>query len=111
MTNAAPIVMTHEEWINEAKTRFGKAPRGWKFVCPVCGYVQSINTFLELTDLSKDAILNVIAFSCVGRWVDEPASGFDTSSSPCDYAGGGLFRLNPVTVTLDGKNHQRFEFA
>jgi hypothetical protein len=30
---------------------------------------------------------------------------------PCDYAGGGLIRLNPVTVVDGDKTHDVFEFA
>jgi len=28
----------------------------------------------------------------------------------CDYAGGGLFKLNPVKVTSMGKEHELFAF-
>ncbi|MBA9071867.1 hypothetical protein FHR71_005660, partial [Methylobacterium sp. RAS18] len=31
---------------------------------------------------------------------------------PCNYAGGGLFKLNPVIVTgPDGSEHAMFDFA
>lgn len=46
---------------------------------------------------------NAVAFSCVGRWRDDV---------DCDYAGGGLFKLNPVVVTQeDGSTTQAFAFA
>ena len=34
------------------------------------------------------------------------------TGQPCNYSGGDLFRLNPVTVVFpDGEKHQVFEFA
>lgn len=44
-----------------------------------------------------------IAFSCVGR--RNPAF------TDCDYAGGGLFRLNPIKVVMpDGGISETFDF-
>ena len=53
-----------------------------------------------------------IAFSCVGRRLDGQ-DAFDDGKGPCTYAGGGLFKLNPVHVTRsdDGTVRQCFDFA
>ncbi len=90
--------MTQDEWGAEAKRRFGDDPMKWKFVCPVCGLVQSTQDYKD-----AGAPSTTVAFSCVGRWKE----GVD-----CNYAGGGLFRLNPVNVKHDdGEIVQAFNFA
>ena len=52
-----------------------------------------------------------MAFSCIGRTIGAKGKTFARAGGPCDYAGGGLIRLNPVAVELDGKVHQVFAFA
>lgn len=55
---------------------------------------------------------SAMAFSCIGRWLPEKSEAFSDSPGPCNYAGGGLFRLNPVTiVNADGTESQVFDFA
>jgi hypothetical protein len=99
---------THAEWLAEAKRRFGKSPAGWKFVCPSCGYVASGQEYKD-----AGAPIESIGFSCVGRWKLPAKQAFDPKGKgPCNYAGGGLIRLNPVkVVTPDGSEHEVFEFA
>jgi hypothetical protein len=101
---------TQEEWRAEAVKRFGKDHKQWKFICPVCKYVQSVQDYID-----AEAPQGAIGFSCVGRYVSESKEAFDVSvkeEGPCNYAGGGLFRLNPVKVILpDGSEEQAFAFA
>lgn len=100
--------MTHAEWLAEAEKRFGKDPMNWKFVCPSCGHVASVADWKAAGAPSTAA-----AFSCVGRWLTKAKDAFtDKGKGPCNYAGGGLFRINPVAVTFpDGVEHQAFAFA
>lgn len=106
-------VVTVEEWRAEAARLFGPDPMGWRFVCPVCGHVASVQDWKDAGAPEGEA-----AFSCVGRWLDQDVraaflvdSGPDVES-PCDYTGGGLFRLNPVKVLgEDGEEHATFAFA
>ena len=57
-----------------------------------------------------------IAFSCVGRHLPN-AGEFGQRPGPCNYAGGGLFAINPVTVAYPADahgaagEHRVFEFA
>lgn len=107
--------MTYEEWETEGEKRFGKDRKMWKFKCPVCGYVASAQDYLDVG--AEDGI----AFSCIGRWMDKKrdmmtVSKKSKSKSPCNYAGGGLFRLNPLKVidkNDDGTEeiHDLFAFA
>lgn len=100
--------ITHEEWEKEAIEKFGKDPLGWKFVCPMCGHIASIQDWKD-----AGASEGEVAFSCVGRRTKDPAKAFGggKKKGPCDYAGGGLFRVNPVHVEYDGGVRETFEFA
>lgn len=99
---------THKEWFAEAERRFGSKMNDWKFICPVCKHVQSGQDYKD-----AGAPEGTVAFSCVGRWIDGSRDAFEGEGpGPCTYAGGGLFRLNPVTVTqTDGAEIQAFDFA
>jgi len=100
------IEMTYAEWINEAKSRFGDDPKQWKFICPVCGYVASLREWRE-----AGAPIEAAAFSCVGRWKGAGTGFGKNMKGPCDYAGGGLFRLNPIRVIRGEEKHEVFAFA
>lgn len=98
--------LTHAEWLAEAVRRFGKDPKGWRFVCPSCGYVASGREWID-----RDAP-DMVAFSCVGRLVGNGKEMGDKTGGPCNYAGGGLFRLNPQAIKMDdGEVSHAFAFA
>ena len=99
--------MTLEEWRAKATELFGPDKMGWRFVCPACDHVASVRDWLAV-----GAPLNTAAFSCVGRWSGASRKAFAEGNGPCDYAGGGLFPINPVTVVCpDGVEIQAFAFA
>lgn len=100
--------VTYEEWLAEAKAKFGDDSMDWRFVCPVCKHEASVRDWKN-----AGAEEGEVAFSCIGRHMDKPRKAFEeTGKGPCNYAGGGLFRLNPVTVTGGpGGDHHVFEFA
>ena len=100
--------ITRENWLAEAAERFGKDPLKWAFVCPVCGGIQTVQDYKD-----AGAPQSAAGFSCVGRWVEGSQDAFEQNGpGPCNYAGGGLFRLNPVHITMpDGEVVQAFEFA
>lgn len=96
--------MTKSEWQAEGKRRFGDNHRDWKFKCPACGHVASVQDYKD-----AGAVAGHVAFSCIGRNLkDGPRKAFgEKGKGPCNYAGGGLIGLNPVEV--DGGHY--FEFA
>lgn len=104
--------ITHAEWTAEAKRRFGDDPMAWRFVCPSCGHVASVKDWRD-----AGAPEGAVAFSCIGRYTGDPKSATDKAfkqgCGPCNYTGGGLFRLNPVQVVLeaDGETIPTFAFA
>lgn len=110
--------VTLEDWQAEGRAKFGDDPKDWKFVCPSCGQVQSLRDFDSLGMPPRQS-QNIIAFSCVGRWNRKPGAhivhmGEPTHGHGCNYAGGGLFQINPVEVVIDAeKNETRatFEWA
>lgn len=95
--------MTKAEWDRQGERLFGKDRLAWRFICPCCGYVASVQDYLDAS-----APVGAIGFSCVGRWDRVcPRPVFEPGPGPCDYAGGGLFGMN--TVEVDGQKY--FEFA
>lgn len=105
--------LTSESWRKEAEARFGPYPLKWAFVCPACGHVATVADWKRV-----GAAEGEIAFSCIGRHIPGSRDAFSaTGPGPCNYAGGGLFRLNPVrVVTTDPEKgttiqHDIFEFA
>jgi hypothetical protein len=95
----------HAEWVAEATALFGDDPRRWRFVCPSCEHACSVQDWKD-----AGAAEGQVAFSCIGRNTGSAARLFE-KPGPCDYAGGGLFGLNPVIVVMeDGKERPTFEF-
>lgn len=109
MTPTNPRTVTETEWRAEGERLFGPDQMQWRFVCPVCGHVAAVQDWKN-----AGATEGAAAFSCVGRWIEGSKQAFTRGSGgPCNYAGGGLFRLNPVTVVRDGDPNTRtnvFEF-
>ena len=98
--------MTFAEWNAEGERRFGSDRMLWRFVCPSCGHVASVADWKAV-----GAPEGAVAFSCVGRYLPH-CSEMCVKPGPCNYAGGGLIGLNPVTVSdMDGKLHDLFAFA
>lgn len=109
--------MTHEQWLNKAVRLYGEDPLKWKFKCPVCETVQTGQDFID-QGATKDDVRTSIAVECVGRWMPEKQKAFDNRTGkikkgePCNYAGYGLLKLNPVAVEFeDGKIFHAFDFA
>ena len=89
--------MTHQEWWEKGEQLFGTDIMLWKFVCPSCGHVASVQDYKD-----AGAPEGAVAFSCVGRYLPKSNEAFGgPGSGPCNYTGGGLIRLNPVDV--DGR--------
>jgi len=105
-SDRTPTTLTHEQWKAEAQRRFGVDHLDWRFVCPACGHVSSVRDWRD-----AGAPVNAAASSCVGRWLPSQREAFGEGPGPCNYAGDGLFKLNPVTVEHDGKTFQMFAFA
>jgi hypothetical protein len=96
------LTVSLEEFHATARARFGNDPMGWRFVCPSCGHIAAVRDWK-----GAGAPEGAVAFSCVGRWLGADGDRtFRRQGGPCNYAGGGLFPLNPVRVVgLDQDVH------
>jgi len=98
---------SHEEWMSMAESLYGKNMLNWKFKCPSCGYIASVEDYKKVK--APEA---AIAFSCIGRYIKDCNNEVGDKKQPCNYAGGGLFKLNPVRVHYDdGRFEDMFDFA
>lgn len=92
-------VLTLKEWKEKAESLFGNDVKKWKFKCPKCGQVQSLQDFI---DAKIEKPETKFYFSCIGRWV---------TGIGCDWTLGGLLRIHKIEVTNeDGENIPVFEF-
>ena len=106
------LQMTHAEWEAEAKRRFGDVMK-WRFVCPACGHVASVADWK-----AAGAPSSAVGFSCVGRWSGAKRDAFGLNPKgmategpgPCNYAGSGLFAINPVAVVTENGTTRVFAF-
>ncbi len=100
--------MTKEEWYAKGEELFGSDKMQWRFICPACGHVASVQDYKNV-----GAPEGAVGFSCVGRWSSaEARQAFEKGKGPCNYAGHGLIRLNPVEITnADGEKLRVFAFA
>lgn len=102
-------VITKEEWTAEAVKLFGEDPFGWKFVCPGCGNVASVEEFRAFKD--RGATPNAAYQECIGRYTGGRSWANERSGRPCDYAAYGLLCICKTLVLIEGKEIPVFEFA
>lgn len=104
-------VMKQSEWMEEGKKRFGEDFMKWKFVCPMCGHVASIQDFKDVGASSP----NVAYQECIGRYTGK-GSPKEGDSSGCNWAAYGLFGIpngKGIIVISDetGNGVECFDFA
>jgi hypothetical protein len=99
------IEISEKDWAAIGRKLYGDDRRDWKFKCPVCGNVATARDY-EMAGASE----GTVGFSCLGRWTGATSSF--NGSAPCNYAGGGLIRLNPIFIlTESGHKHNLFDFG
>ena len=102
--------MTQDEWRAEGERLFGPDQCQWRFVCPICGNVQSPEDFRQYKDAGATP---ASAYKqCIGRYREHARRAFGSGekevSAPCDFAAYGLFRLGAVRV--EGVDYPIFDF-
>jgi hypothetical protein len=104
--------ISHYDWQLEAVKRYGMYDSNWKFRCPSCHSTMTAGLYRELAGDKAEAVQVMIGYSCVGRLMENPTTIFQKGKGFCNYAGGGLFGLNPILVKFpDGKEGRFFDFA
>lgn len=109
--------VTLDEWQAEGRRLFGDNVNAWRFKCPSCGFVQTRQDFLAYGVPVRD-VDRRLGFSCIGRSINQTCRGVAVVVGfmeahvgyGCDYAGGGLFRINPVEVVYQDGIHEVFEW-
>lgn len=97
----------YEEWLAEGEALFGPDKMKWKFVCPSCGHIATVKDWRD-----AGAPTGAVAFSCVGRFTGSKRQLGDKTGGPCNYTGGGLFKLNPIEVVgSEDEIYTVFDFA
>jgi hypothetical protein len=95
------------KWTAEGQARFGDDPLEWSFECPACGVVCTAQDWLD-AGAEEDAV----ARSCIGRWTRSRRDFWGQGPGPCNYAGDGPVRLNPVWIRMrSGEVFSVFAFA
>ena len=101
--------MTKEEWLEKGKQLFGDDLFSWKFVCPNCGHIQSVEDFRQYKE--QGANPNTAFQCCIGRFMERKVGELGDGKSPCNYAAYGLIRLAPIIVVDGEEETQAFAFA
>jgi len=100
---AKKVQMTLAQYQEAAVTLFGKDMANWRFVCPGCGHVASVEDYQE-----AKAPEGAVGFSCIGRYLEKCRDWLNGKGpGPCNYSGGGLLNINPVHIT----DHDAWLFA
>jgi hypothetical protein len=102
---------TEKEWRAEGVRLFGEDIKNWKFICPSCGNIQTINDFKKYKN--KGAIPSDVYFNCIGRFSGDGGhiGGNGGTVKPCNYTTGGFFNLSPVEIKDGGgKINAAFDF-
>ena len=88
ITDKTPIPV--KDWLDEGKALFGADVMKWKFRCPMCGHVASVQEFKDVGAESPDAAYQ----ECIGRYrgAGSPNSK-DGNPNGCNWAAYGLFGI------------------
>lgn len=113
--------MTQDEFLAEAQARFGEKARNWKFVCPMCGTVQSVQQLLDAVISAggtHDDFQKYVGFSCIGRFTGQRDAGIAAKNrgekwdKGCNWTLGGLLKCHELEVVMpDGRHRPTFELA
>ena len=109
-----------QEELNETGERlFGKDKLKWKVECPMCKHPQSVDDYIERTDLRGKDIEKRFGWSCIGRSLKKQEVIKSKGDFPyyfkgggCNWTLGGFFQLHKATVeNEEGKPCPCFDFA
>ncbi len=100
-------IMSKEEWLAKGAKLFGPDMMKWRFVCPACRNIASVEDFKRFKE--QGATPDSATGHCIGRW-DGHMDVDMGAGKPCNYTGFGLFNLCPVRVMDGDKELRSFAF-
>lgn len=95
---------TESEWVKAGEKLYGADPMKWRFECPACHNVTSVEDFRIFKD--KGATPDSAATECIGRY-----TGGLKGPNKCDWAAYGLFRGPDFVIFDNGEERACFSFA
>ena len=97
-----------QEWLEEGKQKYGEDVKKWKFKCPACGHISSVQDFVDVGGDANNAYQN-----CIGRFNGKGKGGGKDEGFGCDWAAYGLFGTlgKGRFVANEGKEIDVFDFA
>jgi predicted RNA-binding Zn-ribbon protein involved in translation (DUF1610 family) len=101
-----------KECLAEGRELFGRDIMKWKFRCPMCGHVASVQDFKDAgADNPNDSFQE-----CIGRYRGAGSPGApDGNPNGCNWAAYGLFGIpnnkGRLVMAEDGKVLEVFDFA
>lgn len=101
---------TLKEWREKGESLFGKDLKTWKFICPACGNVSSIQDFINLGQ-NKESAWNCAYNECIGRYTN--AGSPQEDKKPCNWAAYGFLKTLGKGVIIEieeGKEIEIFDF-
>ena len=108
----AVLKQTLQEWLEEGKQKYGEDVKKWKFKCPACGHISSVQEFIDAGAGGNSAYQECIGRVNNGKGEDG-MKGKDNGYG-CNWAAFGLFGTlgkGRIVVTEDKKEVGVFDFA
>lgn len=101
-----------EEWLEEGKALFGERVNDWKFKCPMCGKVYSVQEFVNAGGEGPNGAYQ----ECIGRYMGAGSPGSaDGNPDGCNWAAYGLFGIpndnGRLVMAMDGTVVEAFDYA
>ena len=99
---------THQQWMDELKSRFGENIMDWAFKCPACGKVYTGKEFKDAGAAPDDMYQ-----TCIGRHTGKGSPTKD-SKDGCNWASYGLFGTlgkGNIVITENGNRIEVFPMA
>ena len=72
-------VFTQRKWLSEGRKQFGNDIDKWRFKCPHCGRIQTIQDFKA--NSIRYGFAHVY-FCCISRWLNPESCGFSCAEKP-----------------------------
>lgn len=109
--------ITQEQFWKECEERFGPDVYNWRFICPMCGTQQGVNSLLN-AGIPKDKVEGYLGYSCIGRFTGAGDEGIaahnrgEAWDKGCNWTLGGLLQTHELEIVYpDGTKRFCFELA